>query len=299
MSFNDVMSTIQQEGIRFIDLRFTDTRGKEQHVTLPAAAVDGLNPSGTLQLKTTVRGLLPDSTGSLDSLSVEGRGTLAGLGVDYQGSALLRDLSADLSISLDSAAVRSIRGQLLGKPLEGSVVVADLMEAPTVDGRLAGAANLAELSSLAASGSESEEAVDVAGSAEYDVRFAGPVDNPDAIRPRGEIRLADVRYPTPSLREPLQIPAATVALSGTGLSMDRFTMSSGEQTMAVQAAVRNLFPISKGLAETNPAMAVDFTFTSSYLDLVQLFPEADTSEVFYSQLFAAELAGTMPTVCSC
>ncbi|MDZ7829054.1 MAG: glutamate--ammonia ligase [Halofilum sp. (in: g-proteobacteria)] len=40
MSFNDVMSTIQQEGIRFIDLRFTDTRGKEQHVTLPAAAVD-------------------------------------------------------------------------------------------------------------------------------------------------------------------------------------------------------------------------------------------------------------------
>jgi len=40
MSVSDVMSTIKQEGVRFVDLRFTDTRGKEQHVTLPASAVD-------------------------------------------------------------------------------------------------------------------------------------------------------------------------------------------------------------------------------------------------------------------
>jgi len=40
MSVSDVLSTIKQEGIRFVDLRFTDTRGKEQHVTLPASQVD-------------------------------------------------------------------------------------------------------------------------------------------------------------------------------------------------------------------------------------------------------------------
>lgn len=40
MSASDVLSTIKQEGVRFVDLRFTDTRGKEQHVTLPASAVD-------------------------------------------------------------------------------------------------------------------------------------------------------------------------------------------------------------------------------------------------------------------
>jgi len=34
------MNTIKQEGVRFVDLRFTDTRGKEMHMTLPAGAVD-------------------------------------------------------------------------------------------------------------------------------------------------------------------------------------------------------------------------------------------------------------------
>ena len=38
---NDIMQTIKTDAIRFVDLRFTDTRGKEQHITLPASAVDG------------------------------------------------------------------------------------------------------------------------------------------------------------------------------------------------------------------------------------------------------------------
>ncbi len=40
MSVSDVLSTIKQEDIRFVDLRFTDTKGKEMHVTLPASQVD-------------------------------------------------------------------------------------------------------------------------------------------------------------------------------------------------------------------------------------------------------------------
>jgi len=275
-----------------LTLEAGETNLGELAAFVPAAAVEGLNPSGTLQLTTTIRGLLPDSTGSLDSLRVDGRGSIAGLGVDYQGSALLRDVSADLSLSLDSASIRSIRGQLLGRSLEGQLAVADLRGEPTVDGRLAGAANLAELSSLAASGNASGEAAPVQGSADYDVRFSGPLDTPDAIRPRGRVRLADVQYPVESLRDPLQIPEAVVELTGSGLSMDRFTLTSGEQQMALETTVRDLFPLSKGLADTNPAMAVDFTFTSERLDLIQLFPEEDTSEVYYSQLFAAKLAGS-------
>ncbi len=34
----DIMAMIKEKGIRFIDLRFTDTLGKEQHVTVPAAS---------------------------------------------------------------------------------------------------------------------------------------------------------------------------------------------------------------------------------------------------------------------
>ncbi|MBT8135630.1 MAG: glutamate--ammonia ligase [Gammaproteobacteria bacterium] len=37
----DVIDAIKKNEINFVDLRFTDTRGKEQHVTLPASQVDG------------------------------------------------------------------------------------------------------------------------------------------------------------------------------------------------------------------------------------------------------------------
>ena len=41
MSKEKVLKLIKDNEARFVDLRFTDTRGKEQHVTLPASAVDG------------------------------------------------------------------------------------------------------------------------------------------------------------------------------------------------------------------------------------------------------------------
>ena len=40
MSVSDVLNRIREEGVKFVDYRFTDTRGKEQHVTVPAHAVD-------------------------------------------------------------------------------------------------------------------------------------------------------------------------------------------------------------------------------------------------------------------
>jgi len=40
MSAKDVMKMIEENEVRFIDLRFTDTRGKEQHVGLPVSAFE-------------------------------------------------------------------------------------------------------------------------------------------------------------------------------------------------------------------------------------------------------------------
>jgi glutamine synthetase len=36
----DILSLIKEKEFRYVDLRFTDTRGKEQHVTIPASQVD-------------------------------------------------------------------------------------------------------------------------------------------------------------------------------------------------------------------------------------------------------------------
>ena len=40
MSADDILKEIGEKEVRFIDLRFTDTIGKEQHLTFPVAAVD-------------------------------------------------------------------------------------------------------------------------------------------------------------------------------------------------------------------------------------------------------------------
>ena len=37
---NDVMKMIKDNNVKFVDFRFTDTRGKEQHVTVPTGVVD-------------------------------------------------------------------------------------------------------------------------------------------------------------------------------------------------------------------------------------------------------------------
>src|SRR5438067_513734 len=38
---NDVLKMIKEKEVKFVDLRFTDTRGKEQHVSVPAKAFTG------------------------------------------------------------------------------------------------------------------------------------------------------------------------------------------------------------------------------------------------------------------
>jgi glutamine synthetase len=40
MSAKDVLKMIKENEVRYVDLRFVDTKGKEQHVTIPASTVD-------------------------------------------------------------------------------------------------------------------------------------------------------------------------------------------------------------------------------------------------------------------
>lgn len=40
MSGKEVLKTIEEKGVKFVDFRFCDTKGKEQHVTVPAHTID-------------------------------------------------------------------------------------------------------------------------------------------------------------------------------------------------------------------------------------------------------------------
>ena len=40
MSAADVLKLIEENGVKFVDYRFTDTQGKEQHISVPSSELD-------------------------------------------------------------------------------------------------------------------------------------------------------------------------------------------------------------------------------------------------------------------
>ena len=71
LSANDVMKMIKEKEVKFVDLRFTDTRGKEQHVSVPVKAFtmekfehghffDGSSIAGWRGIETSDMLLVPD-----------------------------------------------------------------------------------------------------------------------------------------------------------------------------------------------------------------------------------------------
>src|ERR1039458_2604466 len=73
MSANDVLKMIKDREIKFVDFRFTDTRGKEQHVGVPAKyvgmdkfedghAFDGSSIAGWKGIQASDMLLMPDPT---------------------------------------------------------------------------------------------------------------------------------------------------------------------------------------------------------------------------------------------
>lgn len=78
MSLEHVLSMIEEHKVRYVDLRFTDTRGKEQHITIPAHQVnddffeegkmfDGSSIGGWKGINESDMVLMPDaSTAMLD-----------------------------------------------------------------------------------------------------------------------------------------------------------------------------------------------------------------------------------------
>jgi glutamine synthetase len=83
MSAADVLNTIKEYGVKFVDFRFTDTRGKEQHVSIPARRLsedsftdgqmfDGSSVAGWKGINESDMILMPDAdTAVLDPFTDE------------------------------------------------------------------------------------------------------------------------------------------------------------------------------------------------------------------------------------
>lgn len=73
MSVANVMKLVAENDIKFVDFRFTDTRGKEQHVSVPVShfdedkfteghAFDGSSIAGWKGIQASDMQLMPDPT---------------------------------------------------------------------------------------------------------------------------------------------------------------------------------------------------------------------------------------------
>jgi glutamine synthetase len=83
MSAQDVVKLIKEKGVKFVDMRFTDTKGKEQHVSFPAGKInegtftdgcmfDGSSIAGWKHINDSDMILMPDaSTAYLDPFTDE------------------------------------------------------------------------------------------------------------------------------------------------------------------------------------------------------------------------------------
>src|SRR5207302_9803872 len=80
---DDVLKLIKEKEVKFVDLRFTDTRGKEQHVTVPVRyftkdkfeaghAFDGSSIAGWKGIQASDMLLMPDpSSARMDPFTDE------------------------------------------------------------------------------------------------------------------------------------------------------------------------------------------------------------------------------------
>ena len=83
MSASDVLNKINEYGVKFVDFRFTDTKGKEQHVSFPASTLkedtftegkmfDGSSVAGWKGINESDMILMPDpATAVLDPFTDE------------------------------------------------------------------------------------------------------------------------------------------------------------------------------------------------------------------------------------
>jgi glutamine synthetase len=83
MSASDVLNKINEYGVKFVDFRFTDTKGKEQHVSVPASTLgedtftegkmfDGSSVAGWKGINESDMILMPDpATAVLDPFTDE------------------------------------------------------------------------------------------------------------------------------------------------------------------------------------------------------------------------------------
>lgn len=231
-----------------------------------------LSSHGTVEVA-AVKWLAVDTTAAADPLLLQDISVVYEVRVEPEKGRLALDR---LEVVFGSSTVRA-SGTV---ETSGDQSVADLRLATE-------AADLADLAAVMGTG---QEAGSVGGEVSFELQVVGPAASPSELALEGPVRLSDVRYPVASFREPVRIPSAELRFANKRINIEQLPIYLGEDQLLLDLEVHR--PMAMMQEETKqPAASATFELTSERLDLTTLYAETDASELSYSDLFVARLAG--------
>ncbi len=181
----------------------------------------------------------------------------------YSGSAVINDLvmakddipgklrfqKALLDFEPDNLRMNIENGTFDDKPLKGHVVVSNF-ESPRINGELAGQANLA----FATPFLPAEDAHELAGAVDFSIKFQGPVEDFEAMVLSGQLAVADGRYNSALLPEPIDEFTCDVYFDNTLTRVNDLSLKTASGWLDFKGRINNLLPYM--LADSAGARAV-------------------------------------------
>lgn len=229
----------------------------------------GVEADGTLAVKGTVQGLLPDAGEDLPAFDLEvsiadGRFRYPGLPAAVSGIQL--QLAARHPGGDPDAVVVDVprfRLEVDGAPLEGRFALRTPVSDPAIDTRVRGRLDLGRLAAAfpeAVSGWTGVMNVDVDLAGKVSAFAAGAV---DAVRAAGSFTLTDATWTDPDQPLPITVQELQLAVDPRRLDVAAFRLRFGQSDLSASGAVENAL----GWALGKGVLTGRFSARSSTLDL--------------------------------
>ena len=243
-----------------------------------ADSVAGERPAfgGRASIEARVRG--PVGRDSLPA--VEGVLRLAEVRARLRGRELLAGLGGTVAFSNQVVATRGLEGRLGDAPFHLSFRV-DSLAAPRVAFATTGTARVEDLVALAGL----QDSLQASGRLPFDLRGTLRPAAPGDARLEGRVDLQALQLRSPSLLQPLRVPAGRIRFAGDELRAEAVQLAFGESRLRADATVRGWLPAALGDSTRIPTARFDAV--GELLDLDALL---GPSESEYTPLLFARLA---------
>jgi hypothetical protein len=242
------------------------------------ARLGDIDASGIAQLSLSL-----SSVAASAGAQVNGMMSLREIDVTYgEYGQVVTGGSGELTFDPGALTLSDFEGQSMGRPFRLRLALRDFDDVQA-EGQVTGVLDLAQLAALL------EFEVPLVGEAAVDLTFQGPTKQLGAVRVTGPIELRDVVYRSESLAVPAVVSSATIQLTGNGIVTEAVPVQFGTSDLTLAFDAPGSLPYLLSGGEIGSLPTVEFTLTSSKLDMSELSVESEA--VGYGDLVSARLSG--------